>query len=425
MSAPSPPAPDIDALRAQAQAGDAEAAFRLGVALAAERQWPEALHWQQRAAAAGHPGAALECGRMQLYGIGGPVAPAEALRALHQAEQAGLPAASDLLVQIALGGVALPRDGRINQRLMQAVQAGHPPALLAAALHFGRKPHPEDQTLCLQLLERGAARGDGACAALLAERLAHGEGCAVQAQTAGEIRAQLDANGVPRLPAFTLPPPDAPGAPPRQLALEDTLRAPTPRLLSEAPRVGVVDALLSADECRLMILSAAPWLRDSRVADPRTGDSLAQSLRTSSETQIDPVLDTTALRLIQLRMAAAAGIDLPNAEPTTVLHYLPGQEYRPHRDYLPLGALQRDRGLAGNRARTVCAYLAPVAAGGATEFPLAGVRVDPLPGRVVIFDNLKPDGSPDPDSLHAGLPVESGEKWLATLWIRERRYRDW
>jgi hypothetical protein len=42
----------------------------------------------------------------------------------------------------------------------------------------------------------------------------------------------------------------------------------------------------------------------------------------------------------------------------------------------------------------------------------------------VVFDNLFADGRPDPDSLHAGTPVERGEKWLATLWIRQRRYRD-
>ncbi|MCC7247295.1 MAG: 2OG-Fe(II) oxygenase superfamily protein, partial [Lysobacter sp.] len=40
------------------------------------------------------------------------------------------------------------------------------------------------------------------------------------------------------------------------------------------------------------------------------------------------------------------------------------------------------------------------------------------------FDDAHPEGRLDPDSLHAGLPVIAGEKWLATLWIRQRRYRD-
>jgi hypothetical protein len=84
-----------------------------------------------------------------------------------------------------------------------------------------------------------------------------------------------------------------------------------------------------------------------------------------------------------------------------------------------------DRPHAGNRTRTVCVYLNPVAAGGDTDFPVAGVRVAPEVGKAVIFDSLHADGTPNPDSLHAGLPVEDGEKWLATLWIRQGRYRVW
>jgi hypothetical protein len=42
---------------------------------------------------------------------------------------------------------------------------------------------------------------------------------------------------------------------------------------------------------------------------------------------------------------------------------------------------------------------------------------------VVLFDNVGPDGRPDADTLHAGLPVERGEKWLGTLWLRERPLR--
>lgn len=78
---------------------------------------------------------------------------------------------------------------------------------------------------------------------------------------------------------------------------------------------------------------------------------------------------------------------------------------------------------AGNRTRTICVYLNHVEAGGETVFPRADVSVAPVPGRAVVFDKLFADGRPDSESLHAGLPVTRGEKWLATLWLRERRYR--
>ena len=417
--------PDINALRAAAEAGDPEAGFRLGLALAQAGDLAAATAAHERAAQAGHPVAALEYARLRLYGMVGVPAPETAVRWLLRAEQAGLPMASDLLVQAALGGVVLPRDGRINERVMRGVQADFPPALLAAALHFGRKAHPEDQALCLQLLERGAARGDAIAAALMAERLAHGEGCEAQPDVAADLWTQLDANGFECLPAFTLPPPDHAPGPPRQLALEEVLRAPSVQVLHASPRIGVVPQLLSADECRLLIAASRPHLHASQTADPVTGIPLTLQVRTSHEASLDPLLETTALRMVQLRMAAAAGIDLPHGEQLTVLRYAPGQQYRPHRDYLPPGTLAMDRPHAGNRQRTVCVYLNPVAAGGATDFPTAGVRVTPEPGKAVVFDSLHADGTPDPDSLHAGLPVEHGEKWLATLWIRQGRYRMW
>lgn len=413
----------LDALLAAAEHGSAEDAFRLALALVDAQRMDEAQRWHLRAAEAGHPPAQIEYARMRLYGMAGPVAPETAAQWLQRAEQAGHPAASELLTNIALGGAALPRDARINERLHRAVQANFPPALLTAAIHFGRKPQAEDQALCMQLLQRAAARGSAVAAALLAERLAHGEGCEADAEGAADLWTQLEANGAARLPDFTLPPPGEPG-PPRQLALEDALRPPQAEPVSAIPRVAVIDRFFSADECRLLIASAQPHLHASQTADPVTGVPYTLPVRTSSEASFDPVMENSALRMAQLRMTHAAGFDLPNAEQLTVLRYAPGQQYRPHRDYLPSGTLQMDRPHAGNRARTTIVYLNAVDAGGATEFPVPGVRVEPFPGRAVVFDNMFADGSLDPDSLHAGTPVERGEKWLATLWIRQRRYRD-
>ncbi|MFZ5637635.1 MAG: 2OG-Fe(II) oxygenase [Pseudomonadota bacterium] len=414
--------PTLEALQAAAERGSVDDAFRFGLALVDAQRMTDAHAWYLRAAEAGHPLAQIEVARLRLYGLVGAPAPQAAVEWLLRAERSGHPAASELLMQIALGGAILPRDARINERLHRAIQADFPPALLTAAIHFGRKPHPEDQALSLQLFERAAAGGSAIAAALLAERLAHGEGCEAQPDTAADLWAQLSANGVPRLPDFTLPPP-GPEGPPRQLGIEDALHPPPARILSATPKVSVIDRLFSADECRLYIASAQPHLHRSQTADPITGVPDTRALRTSSETCFDPLLETGALRVAQLRMAAAAGIDLPNAEQLTVLRYEPGQQYFPHRDYLPPGTLQMDRPHAGNRARTAIVFLNAVEAGGATEFPVPGLRVDPLPGRAVIFDNLLPDGRPDPDSLHAGTPVETGEKWLATLWIRQGRYR--
>lgn len=411
-------------LRIDADRGDPEALYRFGLALVAQHRMEQAFACHARAAAAGHVAAQIEQARMLLYGIGTDADPAHAVIGLERAEQSGSVAAGYLLALVAVGGVHLPRDLRINQRVGAAVQADYPPALRAAAIHFGRKPHAADQTLCLQLLERAAARGDAIAALLLVERLHRGEGCTPDPAFADDLREQLAANGIATgLPAVTASPPGRADSPPNTLALEETWMSPSAQVLATRPRVCVIDALLSADECRLLIACAHPALRYSQTIDPDTGEAVTRELRTSSDASFDPIVEDLALRLVQLRMAAAAGVELVQAEQLIVLRYQPGQEYRPHRDYLPPGKIEQPE--AGNRVRSICTYLNQVEAGGETEFPLAAVKISPAPGRAVVFDNLLADGRPDPDSLHAGLPVERGEKWLATLWLRERRYRDY
>lgn len=428
-SAPPPPTnPLLGALRARAAEGTPEAMFKLAVALIGHDLYEEAFDCYGRAATAGHAGAQVQLARMLLYGITCDADPARAVQWLLRAEaEANDVSASYLLALIALGGVAMPRDAeQINRRVLAAVQADHPPALLAAAVHFGRRVDASDQARCVQLLDRASQCGDVVATRLLVERLRRGEGCQPQPERARQLAAKLAAHGVPALPAITAgPPSDASAAAPGVLALEDALQHPPATELAQRPHLLQVDRLLSSDECRLLVASAQPGLRRSRAIDPLTGQPQALEIRTSSDASFDPVIEDLALRLVQLRLASAAGMELVNAEHLVVLRYTPGEQYRPHRDYHPPGEMARHRPQSGNRARTICTYLNAVEAGGETEFPLAGISVAPSPGRAVVFDNLHPDGRPDPDSLHAGLPVTRGEKWLATLWLRERAYREY
>nr|WP_324187794.1 2OG-Fe(II) oxygenase [Lysobacter niastensis] len=383
----------------------------------------EAFDLHHRAAQAGHANAQIETARMLMFGIAANVDVPRAGEWLLRAEAAGSPIAGYFLALMAVGHPSFAREARTNERVLAAVNANYPPALRAAAIHFGRKPDEHDQTLCLQLLERATHAGDVVAAQLLAERLMHGEGCIPQPEAAEELWAQLAPLGIERLPDISLPLPASTPGPSNTLALEEVLQRPAVKLLSAGPRIGQVDGLLSADECRLLMASARPRLQRSRTIDPETGLPVAQEIRTSSDASIDPIVEDLALRLVQLRMCVAAGVSLTQAENLTVLRYEPGQEYRPHRDYRPPGAIEQDRPEAGNRLRTICVYLNEVEAGGETEFPIASAVISPEPGRAIIFDNLFPDGRPDPDSLHAGRPVQQGIKWLATLWLRERRYR--
>lgn len=398
-------------------------AFARARALVLDGAHEQAFACYVQAATDGHAPSAIEAARMSLHGVGTAQDTTRAIAWLTTAERSGHPAAAYHLAWLGAGGVALPFDATVQARLLAAANGGHPAALMAMAVYFGRKSTREDQQRCMALLEQAAHAGHAVAASLFAERLARGEGCAVDTDAAAQLRAQLVAFGHAALPEIPgnagTPTPGAPGV----LELGDLLSIPTITQRSEAPRVWTIDGLLSADECRLLIAHSQPRLKRSRAVDPKTGLPREVELRTSSDATHDPLGEDLALRLVQARIAAAAGVPLAHAEQLTVLRYQPGEQYRPHRDYLPPGSRETDKPEAGNRRRTICVYLNTVDAGGATAFPHASLTVAPKAGRAVIFDNLHADGRPDPDSLHAGLPVEAGEKWLATLWIRERPYR--
>lgn len=427
MTYATPNQPDIElqSLRAAAADGDSDDRVRLALALVQRGEVEEAFELHRVAAEAGHAVAQVECARMLLYGVGTDASPQAAVRWLERAEHAGNAVAGYFLALIALGSTVLPRDGHINRRVLAAVDAGFPPALRAAAVHFGRRDNAKDQSLCVELLQRAAQRGDGIAAQLLHARLACGEG-AVRPAVAADLQRRLKAAGARPLPSVSARPPatDPRFAPrPGMIALEDALQTPPSVDRASAPRISEIDGLLSADECRLLMACGAQLLRRSQTLDPETGLPAATQLRTSHDASFDPIVEDLALRAVQLRIARAARMELAHAEQLIVLRYAPGEQYRPHRDYLNASSLAADRPDAGNRVRTICVYLNDVEAGGETGFPAANLSIAPRAGCAVVFDNLHVDGRPDVDSLHAGLPVQRGEKWLATLWLRERRYR--
>jgi prolyl 4-hydroxylase len=194
-------------------------------------------------------------------------------------------------------------------------------------------------------------------------------------------------------------------------------RLPTPKILSEAPLVRLWPGLLSKEECTHVATSVLDLLEPSMVADPRTGRQMAHPIRRSSAAVISPTRETLPIQAIQRRIAAATGTLVSQGEPLSVLHYAPGQEYLAHMDTLPNEANQR--------SITALIYLNEGYVGGETCFPATGLRVAGKLGDVLAFSNVKPDGSPDPASRHAGLPVQRGTKWLATRWIRQQPLDLW
>lgn len=324
------------------------------------------------------------------------------------------------LVLFAMGEADVEFDSAGNiEVLMRAAQSGFAPALRCLGLAAEATGATE---AARQWFALASSRGDPVAVALLAclsndamERqrlhaLAASLGIQRSARRVGET-VQLAEIAVPGL---------LPAAPDPSCFDIGEFAAVVHR---ERPRLSTHHDVFSELDCEYVIALAEPALAPSFVNDAGSGQPIRHPNR-SSQSMAFPGHDGDLwLRHLQRRLARLAGLPVLNAERLAVLRYGIGEEYRPHRDYLRAGATgEADQ--AGQRLTTAFCYLNHVEAGGETDFPELSVRITPKRGLVVLFDNVNVDGTPDPTTLHAGMPVQSGEKWLATSWFRQRRLRE-
>ncbi len=187
------------------------------------------------------------------------------------------------------------------------------------------------------------------------------------------------------------------------------------------PRVVVFAELLSAEECAELIALARSRLARSETVETATGASAVNPARTSDGMFFEPGEFPVCARL-EKRIAALLGWPLENGEGLQILRYGPGTEYLPHYDYFDPdeagtpAILQR----GGQRVGSIVCYLNTPEAGGATVFPDVGLEVAPVRGNAVFFSYDRPH--PATRTLHGGAPVDAGEKWVATKWLREGRF---
>jgi prolyl 4-hydroxylase len=189
------------------------------------------------------------------------------------------------------------------------------------------------------------------------------------------------------------------------------------------PRLTVFQDFLSPGECEELIALSRPRITRSTVVDKTTGAIVDHHERTSDGTHF-PLFGNELVKTIELRIAERFGLPPKNGEGLQVMRYGVGGEFRPHFDYFAPeesgSAVHLAKG--GQRVMTVLMYLHTPEEGGETVFPELKMKATALRGHAVAFHNVAPDGKLDPLTLHGGLPVLKGEKWIATKWIRAHEF---
>lgn len=194
------------------------------------------------------------------------------------------------------------------------------------------------------------------------------------------------------------------------LAQSGVQRTPSPKLTLFQRR-----GFLDPDLCAELIALIDAERRPSTVSDYNGDDAFR-----TSET-CDLSADVPAVAELERRILDFIALDPAHGEPVQGQRYAVGQEFKGHTDYFePQGIdFHKYTSVAGNRTWTVMLYLNEPRAGGATRFKAIDKIVQPETGKLLCWNNLRPDGTPNPATIHQGMKVRSGVKYVITKWFRE------
>lgn len=176
-----------------------------------------------------------------------------------------------------------------------------------------------------------------------------------------------------------------------------------------------VREFLGPSECAAICELIDQERRPSTIADSNG----QEAFRTSETCDLDdnhPLVSSVNNTLSEL-----TGIPEGLGEPIQGQRYAVGQEFKPHTDTFNPGGPDFYEHCAdmGQRTWTAMLFLNEPEAGGATRFKTLKKNFQPETGKLLLWNNLKPDGRPNNSTLHQGMPVRKGTKYIITKWYRQ------
>ncbi|MEM7667086.1 MAG: 2OG-Fe(II) oxygenase [Pseudomonadota bacterium] len=195
------------------------------------------------------------------------------------------------------------------------------------------------------------------------------------------------------------------------LARDGIQRVPSPKV-----EMFQLKRFLPDELCDRLIRLIDKDRRPSTIADPNGDDYF----RTSETCDLEP--GEPAVAQLEAMLHALNGIDPAHGEPLQGQRYDVSQEFKAHTDYFTPGGADFDKfcSVAGQRTWTFMIYLNAVEAGGATRFKAISKTFQPEPGKLLCWNNRRPDESVNPSTLHHGMKVRKGVKYVITKWYREK-----
>jgi prolyl 4-hydroxylase len=178
----------------------------------------------------------------------------------------------------------------------------------------------------------------------------------------------------------------------------------------------IVRHFLDPQTCAELIELIDRERRPSTIAD----DMGIENYRTSETCDLDP--KNAVVADVDRKIGELLGLPPGAGELIQGQRYAPGQEFKPHTDTFEPGGydfyVHTEK--MGQRTWTAMVYLNEPEDGGATRFKTIGKTVQPETGKLLAWNNLLPDGRPNPATMHQGMKVRRGTKYILTKWFRQR-----
>lgn len=204
----------------------------------------------------------------------------------------------------------------------------------------------------------------------------------------------------------------APDSSPEQLMQSaDIQRLPSPKA-----DIFQLRNFLAHEMCAALITLIDRDRRPSTIADDN-GDQYFRTSETCDLSDAEP-----AVQALEAALTALSGIAPAYGEPLQGQRYAVGQEFKPHTDYFTPGGPDWEQycAVSGQRTWTFMIYLNDVEAGGATRFKAVGKTFQPEVGKLLCWNNRRSDGRVNPNTLHHGMKVRKGTKYVITKWYHEK-----
>ncbi len=185
--------------------------------------------------------------------------------------------------------------------------------------------------------------------------------------------------------------------------------------LNNDPQIKIYQNFLSETDCKKLIN-----LSNGKLKQACVGNGTRNVVRTGSNFFINKGKNKFTLNITN-KISEVIGISSKNATNLQIVNYMKNQTYAYHYDAFPKnekGKLITCKEEIYQRNISIICYLNNVKKGGETYFPKIDLYIKPELGKMLVFSNtLKNTNDRHPNSIHAGLPVYEGEKWILVCWF--------